>query len=182
MGQSLFQRKPVELGTGPLSPIQLIEREIDHLKHRASVRDGKRPTRHRSSWFLTLVLGALVLLYILDPLEHAWYRGEAIRAYLYLHSYGAGRDADLLATCGILRPEEISALDTMHGSYQDSYASPQAAATTAQTIVSYMTQARELHAGHYNRLDWLQRVRYVLFIRTGLIPPQAWDFLDPGLT
>jgi hypothetical protein len=182
MAQSLFQRKPAESSNGPLSPIQLIEREIDHLKRGTSVRHGNRPQRKASAWFFGLAVCASVLLYILDPIEHAWYRGDAISAYLYLHSYGTGHDADRLAGCGILRPEEVAELNDMHGSYQDSYDSPQAAARSAQAVVYFMTQAKELRAGHYYQLDWLERVRYILFIRTGLVPPLAWDFLDPGLT
>jgi hypothetical protein len=181
MAHSLFQRKP-EQATGPRTPIQLIEREIDHLKKRTSVRHGKTTKRMAAStWILSLALFGAVLLYILDPIEHAWYRYDAIRAYLYLHSYGAGRDANQLAGCGILQPEEVGQLDNMHGSYGDYYDSPQAAARTAQTVVTYMTQARELRAGHYAQLDWLEKIRYVLFVHPGLMPPKAWDSLDPGL-
>jgi hypothetical protein len=181
MGQSLFQRK-TEPAKGPLTPIQLIEQEIDHLKKGTSVRHGKKTKRMAaSSWILALVLFGVALLYFLDPIEHAWYRYDAIRAYLYLHSYGAGRDANELANCGILRTEEVGQLDNMHANYQDYYDSPQAAARTAQAVVTYMTQVKELHAGHYAQLDWLEKIRYVLFVRPGLVPPKAWDSLDPGL-
>lgn len=181
MAQSLFQRKP-EQATGPRTPIQLIEQEIDHLKHRGSVRHGKTTKRMAAStWFLTLALCGLVLLYILDPIEHAWYRYDAVRAYLYLNSYGAGHDADQLAGCGIFRSEEIGEMNNLHGSYQGYYDAPPAAARSAQAIVSYMAQARELRTGHYARLDPLEKVRYVLFVRNGLMPPKSWDFLDPGI-
>ena len=135
----------------------------------------------RQSVIMNTGSGAL-LLYILDPIEHAWYKGDAVRAYLYLHNYGTGHDADQLAACGILRPEEIGELNLLHGSYQDYYTSPQSAAAQAQTIIGYMAQAKALRVGPYDSLNWLERVRYTLFVHDGLTPPAKWDFLDPGLS
>ena len=182
MAQSLFQRKPAEPQNKRVSPIELIEHEIDHVRRRASARHGTQPQRRASVWLLVLLISGALLLYILDPIEHAWYKGDAVRAYLYLHNYGTGHDADQLAACGILRPEEIGELNLLHGSYQDYYTSPQSAAAQAQTIIGYMAQAKALRVGPYDSLNWLERVRYTLFVHDGLTPPAKWDFLDPGLS
>jgi hypothetical protein len=179
MAQSLFQRKP-EGPSAPPTPHELIEREIGHLKKKKLARYGDNP-RKMSLWLLVAVACALVWLYIQDPVEHAWYKGEAIKAYLYLHNYGAGKEADELAASGILQPEEITQLNQRHDSFQDYYPTPQAAARSALTIVSYMASVKELHAGRYENLDPLGRLRYALFVRFGIVPPTDWPFLDPGV-
>jgi hypothetical protein len=117
----------------------------------------------------------------MDPILHAWYKGEAIRAYLYLHNYAAGPQAEELAVTQILSPEEVDTLNHRHGSFQDYYASPGAANRAAQTIINYMTALHLLHAGKYPQLDLVGKMRYFLFMRTGLIPPMAWSFLDPSV-
>jgi hypothetical protein len=180
MGESLFQRKT---GDKPatLSPYDLIEREIDHLKHRPSVRYGTKSKRRMSAWLLVLAACGLGWLYLMDPFEHAWYKYEAISSYLYLHNYGTGKDADELAAAGILQPEEVTLLNRRHGSYQDTYASPGTAAATAQAIIAYMHSVKQLHAGAYANLDPVGRLRYVLFIRPGLFLPTSWDCLDPAV-
>jgi hypothetical protein len=127
------------------------------------------------------VIGAcgFAWLYLMDPIEHSWYKAEAIKAYLYLHNYGAGNEATELAGSGILDAEEVTLLNQQRGSYQDYYATPQAAAKEATVIVSYLTSVKLLHAGRYEQLDPVGRMRYLLFIRTGLVLPTAWAFLDP---
>lgn len=180
MAESLFQRKS-DTKPAHTSPLELIEREIEHLKKRTSVRYGANSPRKMSIWLLVLTGCALVGLYILDPIEHAWYKYDATKAYLYLHNYGASRDATMLAASGILRPDEIHQLDQRQGSYQDTYATPKAAAANAQDIVAYMRDVKQLHAGAFQNLDTIGRLRYNLFIRPGIFLPTSWDFLDPGI-
>lgn len=178
MGESLFRRKT----TGPprqLSPHELIEHEITHLKKGTSSRYHK--PQKRSLWLVVLAALGLAWLYLMDPILHAWYKGEAIRDYLYLHNYGAGNEATELAASGILSPEEIHTLDERHGLYQDYYATPKAAADDADSIISYLDSVKQLHRGRYEELDPVGRMRYLLFIRTGLVLPTRWDFLDPGV-
>ena len=177
MAHSLFQRKP-HGPSAPPTPHELIEREIVHLKKKKSVRYGDNP-RKMSLWLLVVAACGLVWLYLQDPIEHAWYKGEAIKAYVYLHNYGAGKEVDELAASGILQPEEVVQLNQRHGSFQDYYSTPEAAAHDALNIVSYMASVKELHAGRYEDLDPLGRMRYALFIRTGIVLPTAWQFLDP---
>jgi hypothetical protein len=158
----------------------LIEHEIKHLKNRTSVRYGTRERARSSSlWLLGLAICALVGLYLLDPLQHAVYKYQAIHAYGYLHAFGGGREAAELASSGILRPEEVTYLNQGLETYKDSYATPAAAAQTARSIVNYMAEVKLLHAGRWEKLDLLERVRYDLFVRPGLPMPIAWSFLDP---
>ena len=72
-------------------------------------------------------------------------------------------------------------LNQQHGSYQDYYSTPQAAASEAVTIVNYLNSVKLLHASRYEQLDPLGRMRYLLFIRTGLFLPTSWSFLDPSV-
>jgi hypothetical protein len=177
---SLFQKKPV-LPAEPPSAYELIEPEIVHLKKGYSIRYGAKPRRKTPTWFVFLGFCGLVWLYLQDPVLHAWYKGEAVNAYVYLHNYGAGKDSAELAASGILTPEEVTALDQRRGSFQTYYPSPQVAARHAQDIIAYLTTVRKLHAGRYQDLDPVGRMRYLLFIRTGLVLPTRWDFLDPSV-
>jgi hypothetical protein len=130
---------------------------------------------------VTIVGCGLGWLYLMDPILHAWYRSEAISAYLYLQSYGTGKDADELASSGILRPDEIVQLNRLHGSYQDYFSNPKAAAQEAQTIIAYMASVKQLHAGVYANLDAIDRLRYWLFIHHGILLPTSSDWLDPSI-
>jgi len=180
MGESLFQRKATDRPEPP-TPYELIEPEIVHLKKGYSVRYGDRGQRKPPLWVMVLGLCGLLWLYLMDPIEHSWYKSEAVKAYLYLHNYGAGKEADQLAGSGILTPDEINLLNEQHGSYQDYYATPQAASNEALTIVNYLDSVKLLHAGRYQQLDPLGRMRYLLFIRTGLYLPTSWSALDPAV-
>ena len=182
MAESLFHRKSPPKA-GPPTPYDLIEAEVVHLKKGKgySVRYGPKPQK-KSLWLTVLGACGLAFLYLQDPMMHAWYKGDAIKAYLYLHNYGAGNEANQLAGCGILRPEEIATLNQQHGSYQDYYPTPASAAKEAMTIVSYTVSVKLLHSGRYEELDPLGRMRYLLFIRTGLVLPTQWDFLDPTVS
>jgi hypothetical protein len=180
MGDSLFQRKPAGKPTST-SPYDLIQHEITHLKKGTTARHGNKPRKKMSLWLVALGACGLAWLYLMDPIEHAWYKGEAVKTYVYLHNYGVGKEADQLAGSGILAPEEVAELDQRHGSFQDYYATPKAAAQAATTIVSYMASVKLLHSGRYEQLGPVGRMRYLLFIRTGLFLPTSWDFLDPSV-
>jgi len=180
MGEPLFQRK-TETAPAPITPHDLIEKEVAHLKKGTTARYGDQPARKMSSWLIVLAVGALLWLYLMDPIEHAWYKGEAMHTYRYLHNYGAGKDFSELAASGILKPEELHQLDLSTQTDKDYYDTPATAARTAQTIIAYMASVKQLHAGTYANLDALGRVRYTLFVRFGIIPPTAWNFLDPSV-
>lgn len=97
MEKSLFQKKSPE-GLSP-TPYELIEPEIVHLKKGYAVRYGPKAQKRTPPWLVILAFCGLVWLYLMDPVLHAWYKGEAIRTYLYLHNYGTGPLADnLIAT------------------------------------------------------------------------------------
>jgi len=180
MAKSLFQRNPPE--DRPSTPYELIEPEIVHLKKGTSVRHGPRAQRKSSPWLIILGFCGLVLLYVLDPFLHAWYKGEAVRTYLYLHNYGAGPLADNLVATHILSEDEVNVLNHRQGSFQDYYASPDAANQEAQTIIDYVNGVKLLHAGKYQHLNPVGRLRYLIFIRMGLNPPTDWTSLDPSVS
>jgi hypothetical protein len=178
MEKSLFQ-KDTPKGPAP-TPYELIEPEIVHLKKGYSIRYGPHAQKRTPPWLVILALCGLLWLYIMDPVLHAWYKGEAIDAYLYLHNFGTGHVADdLLATQIFARPE-IEALNRRQGSYQTYFASPDAASREAQGIIKYINDVRLLHEGKYQQLGPIGRMRYLFFIRTGLTPPTDWSFLDPS--
>jgi len=179
MEKSLFQKKPLE-GSSP-TPYELIEPEIVHLKKGYSIRYGHKTQGKAPPWLVILGFCGLAWLYLMDPVLHAWYKGEAIRTYLYLHNYGAGPQADTLLATQIFSPDEVNTLNHQQGSFQDYYASPDAANREAETIIKYLTDLRLLHAGKYQHLNPVGRMRYLLFIRTGIVLPPDWSFLDPSV-
>jgi hypothetical protein len=179
MENSLFRRKEPE--ERPPTPLEMIEPEIVHLKKGYSIRYGEKGKPKRPLWLVVLAFFAFGWLYLADPILHAWYKGDAANAYLYLHNYGTGPLMNRLAATGILSPEEIDRLEHRQGSFQDLYASPVAADAQAQTIIDYMKSVHDLHVGNYQNLSPIGRARYLLFIRTGLILPTQWNFLDPSV-
>jgi hypothetical protein len=179
MENSLFHKNAPE--DSPPTPYELIESEIGHLKKRSSVRHGPGAERKSPPWLVLLGICGVVGLYLMDPVLHAWYKGEAVRTYLYLHNYGTGPQLNDLIATRIFSPEEVETLNRRSGSFQDYYASPQAADDEAQTIINYMTAVRLLHAGKYPQLNPVGRTRYLLFIRTGIVLPTQWSVLDPSV-
>ena len=179
MENSLFHKNTP--GNPPPTPYELIESEIGHLKKGSSIRQRPGGETKTPPWLIILALCGLAWLYLMDPFLHAWYKGEAIRTYLYLHNYGSGPLIDELIATRIFSPDEVETLNRRNGSYQDYYASPEAANHEAQTIINYMTDLHLLHAGKYQQLNPVGRTRYLLFIRTGLIPPTQWSILDPSV-
>ncbi len=178
---SLFQRK--QPAPQPTSPYELIEKEVEHLKKkRGTARQGDKPAQKMSIAILVFLVCALVGLYILDPIEHAWYKYEAIRAYTYLHDFGGGGQADEVAATGILQPQEVALLNRGTLTYKDYFNSPQDAAKTARSIIAYMASVKQLHARAYEDLDPVNKLRYALFIRENLFVPTSWDSLDPAVT
>lgn len=179
MQKSLFHRDALK--EAPPTPFELIEPEIIHLKKGYSIRHGEKKPRSAPVWILAIGFLWIVWLYVMDPVIHAWYKGEAAKTYVYLHNYGAGHELEKLVATRILNADEIHTLDNKHGSFQDTYSSPQAAAAMAMTITAYMNGVEQLHNRQYQNLDPIGRMRYLLFIRTGLYMPKAWDFMDPAV-
>jgi len=118
----------------------------------------------------------------MDPFLYALHKSDAIRIYLYLHTYGAGPETNALIASGIFSQDEIATLNRRQGSFQDYFPSPDQAARKATAIVDYMNGLRALHEGNYKQLDPIGKVRCVLFISTGLPLPTTWTSLTPTVT
>jgi hypothetical protein len=182
---SLFNRD-----SGPKQPLdpysrERIKKEIGHLTHRESVRHpGKRiKVRTKNKWVTAGVILALALLglFLLDPPMHAYYRGEAIRAYLYLHHFGSDRKATELIDTGIFRGPELELLNHRSGNFENYYSSPIVASKAADDIIRYLQGVEALRHRDYDQLDTLSKVRYWLFARWGLFMPTHWEWLDPAI-
>lgn len=165
----------------PLSNLDKIESEVAHLKKKNSVRD-QPGAKKVAPWIFTLIIFGFIWLYIMDPCLHAIHKGEAIRAYLYIHNYGSGALADELVASRIFTEDEVAALNRKHGSYQDYFSSPEAANSTAQSVIDYMKEVQALHNDKYNELDRINKIRYVLFIKSDIPTPTAWSSFDPSIS
>jgi hypothetical protein len=179
MEKSLFHKNSPEEPSP--TPYELIEPEIVHLKKGYSIRHGPKAKKRTPPWLVILAFCGLTWLYLMDPVLHAWYKGEAIRAYLYLHNYGSGPLAENLVATRIFTPDEVDTLNHRQGSFQDYYSSPGAADQEADVIINYLADVRLLHAGKYETLDPVGRMRYALFIYPGIVLPTQWSVLDPSV-
>ena len=174
---SLFSKDPAT--EDPPSVYDKIADEIAHLKKKTSIRDD--PNRHRKAlpWVGFLVIFTLLGLYIMDPFFYGMHKSDAIRVYLYLHSFDSDASIKPLVASRILSEDEVLILSQREGSFQDYYTSSQEAEQKADVIVQYMNGLKTLHNGPYEKLDWLGKIRYQLFVRTGIPPPISWTFLTP---
>jgi hypothetical protein len=174
--------QPPPGGSNPVSfQRNLIEKEIEHLKKRTSSRHAADNKRAWSKVIVVAVVLGLLWLYAMDPVLFSWNRGDAIRVYLYLHNYGNDQTAQAVANCGLLTPGEVTQLNRRQGAFQDYFAGTAPAEKQAAGLIAYMKQVHALHGGDYDSLSLVNKVRYVLFIKTGLTPPIHWNGLNSSI-
>lgn len=159
----------------------LIDKEIDHLKKRQGVRNAQEAKRGWAKMLVTAAVLGVVWLYFMDVFLFSWNRGDAIRVYLYLHNYGDDQKASALANSGLLTPYEVATLNKRQGSFQDYYNGTGPAEKKAGELIAYMDQVRALHERHYDSLSPVNKIRYGLFMETGLIPPTHWSGLNSSI-
>jgi hypothetical protein len=164
----------------PFSP-DLIAKEITHLKKGRSVRQAQDSRRSKWRIFLFVVVVALLGLYGMDPMLFSYDRGDAIQVYLYLHNYGNDHEADTMVACGLLTPGEAHQLRLRQGSFQDYFDGTKAAEEKAAALVRYMNGVHDLHQYRYAALTPLNKLRYILFMKTGLTPPISWNALNSSI-
>lgn len=179
--ESLFSKDPTARPPLPPYAIERIQQEIEHLRKRSSVRSLRADSLSATRFFSAFALCALLWLYFMDPFLYAYHKGDAIRTYLYLHNHGSEQKAITLVSTGIFSETEVRYLSHRQGSFQEYFATPQAAEQTADTIIGYMNGLNDLRAGQYDRLDPLGKLRYLLFVRPGFLPPSSWDALNPSV-
>ena len=168
----------------PLDPYarERIDDEIAHLRKRGTVRhtDG-RTHGLRAAWPALLVMCALLWLFFMDPVLHAFRRQEAIRTYLYLHQLGNDRKAQQLLDTGIFAPTEVQVLNLRQGPFQTYYSGPSAADQSVDSIIEYLKGVSNLRAGAYDTLSVVGKLRYQLFVRWGILPPEILNLLEPSI-
>ena len=176
--ESLFQREPV---ARPLTIYERLAPEIAHLQKGVSTRHGKGGPGGFFTWICVIAIGAVLGLFFMDPFLYAVHRSDAIRAYLYLHSYDTDATVQPLIDSRILSANEIIVLNHKDGSFQNYFSSRQDAEDKAAGIVAYMSGLRTLRSGAYQNLDPIGKLRYFLFVRSGLMPPVSWSGLNPSV-
>jgi hypothetical protein len=179
MSSSIFGKDPSNQPVPSPFARERIEKEIAHLKKPQSTRHGPNQRMSLGVFTCCLIVFVLVGLFIMDPFVYAWYRGDAIQDYLYLHNYDSDQKANALVATGILSSDDAAVLNARQGSFQDYFVSPEAAEKKADDIIAFMKGLSELRNGPYDNLDTLGKIRYNLFCRWGLIPPSNWPILNP---
>jgi len=176
--ESLFDKDPTQ--GPPLSNYDRIEKEIAHLKKGTSVRTAPgQQGRKIGSWVLISVILAIIGFYVMDPFIYALKKSDAIDIYLYLHNCDGKTSTDALLATQIFSDDEIRALNKRQGSFQDYFSSPQEAEAKAAAIVHFIDGLHNLHANRYDQLSTIDKIRCVLFVRNGLLPPMSWNMLNP---
>jgi len=160
---------------------ELIEKEIEHLKKRKGVRTVEETKRAKWKIAVTLLVFGLLWLYTMDVFLFSYARGDAIHVYLYLHNYGSDAKAQTVAASGLLTPYEVKLLNHRQGAFQDYFNGTTQAEKKADDLIAYMDQMHALHEGRYDSLSVVNKVRYFLFIKTGLLPPTRWDALNSSI-
>ncbi len=160
---------------------ELIEKEIEHLKKRRGVRSADNTERAWSKILICAAVAGGLWLYAMDPFYFSYNRGDAIRVYTYLHNYGNDARARAVADCGLLEPSEVTALNRRTGSFQDYFNGTGPAEQRAAELIAYMDQVRALQQGQYESLSLVNKVRYFLFVKTGLPLPVRWQVLDSSI-
>lgn len=179
--ESLFSKDPTARPPLPPYAIERIQQEIEHLRKRSSVRSARAESLGPTRFFSAFALCALLWLYFMDPFLYAYHKGDAIRTYLYLHDHGNEQKAASLVSTGIFSEMEARYLSNQQGPFPEYFASPQEAEQTADAIIGYMNGLSDLRAGQYDRLDPIGKLRYLLFVRQGFLPPNSWDALSPSI-
>ena len=178
MMESIFRKDPTSRAP---TVLERIGPEISHLqKGGATAREGAR-TSKIGAWIAALVLLSLLALFLMDPFLYSFNKSEAIRAYLYLHNYDSTAATDALVKSGMFSKAEVRVMSERHGAYQSYFSTPDQAEASAASIVAFMNGLHDLHNGHYEKLDTLGKLRYLLFVRNGLHPPSSWSMLNPTI-
>ncbi len=160
---------------------ELIEKEIEHLKKRRGVRHAHQDDRAWGKGLLCCAVLGLLWLYAMDPFFFSYNRGDAIRVYLYLHNYGNEAHAQAIAACGLLTSSEVAQLNRRIGSFQDYFVGTSSAEHRGTELLAFMNQVKALHAGRYDSLSVINKLRYFLFVKTGLTPPIRWQALNSSI-
>jgi len=179
---SLFSKDPAARPRAPRYAIERIQKEIDHLKNRSSVRYGAQRNLARARVIGSFTLCALLWLYFMDPILYAFHKRDAMRIYLYLHNYGSDQKTTALIATGILSDTEINDLNRRQGNFQDYFSTPQSADQEADSTIRYLNGLYYLRTGQYDFLDPVGKLRYLLFVRFGFLPPTYWNVLNPTTT
>lgn len=155
--------------------------ELEHLQKVTSVRYGTMAHKQSYGWAAAIAICSLLALYFMDPFIYAMHKYEAMQAYVYLHNHDSKSYTDALAATRMFSQDELDALNRQKATSADSNMSPREAEDKAATVVAYMKSVRDLHLGRYEGLDPIGKLRYLLFVRTGLIPPTEWSGLNPSV-
>jgi hypothetical protein len=177
--ESIFRKQPPSKAP---TVYDLIQAEVEHLKSRnGSVREGENATSKSGAWLVALAVTALLGLFFMDPILYSFYKSDAIRTYIYLHNYDSPATTTALVNSNIFTENEIATMNEQRGSFQSYFTSPLEAQNKAESIVTFMNGMKALRTGRYEDLDSVGKLRYLLFVRIGLVPPTIWAVLNPSV-
>lgn len=177
MGASIFSRSAVTDVDEP-SNYQRIEREILHLKNRGRSPWSTKPGMKIFRIALGGLAVLLVVLYLYDPFAYAYHKSAAMRSYLYLQRWGDSVEVDRLKHSGYFSQEEIRLLNASKADPKDYYRNTTQAQQASYDALKYLQNVDSLYEMDLAHASWLDKARYELFIRWGILPPRQWRALN----
>lgn len=174
---SVFEKAQKSLNVDLLSP-ESIENEV---QGSLKTRVRKNPIKTFFRVTAVLLFGLLLGLYFLDPFIYPIQKTKAMRSLVYINLYGNANDAQELAKSGLFEEREIQALLAKDGDYSKFYpGGVREARDVGHSAIAYLKEADAMRGDTpLEDLSVLNRVRRVLFVNVGLLPPKYWNALNP---
>ncbi|MEM1058424.1 MAG: hypothetical protein AAGK14_04180 [Verrucomicrobiota bacterium] len=127
-----------------------------------------------------VLFGTLLALFFLDPFIYPIQKTKAMRSIVYLNLYGDPADVQRLAASSLLDDQDVEALMVKDGDYRAFFPGGTAEAReVGASALAYMEEVKAMHEGNVDALTIYNRIRYYLFVPTGLRPPKYWTSLNP---
>lgn len=174
---SVFEKAQKTLNADLLTP----ESIQDEVKSSLKVRVKPNPLKTFFRITAVLLFGLLLGLFFLDPFIYPIQKTKAMRALVYMNLYGNPADVQELAKSGLFEERELKLLLAKDGDYSKFFPGGVRQARAAGTsAIDYLQESYALRGDTpLEELSFVNRVRRVVFVNIGLLPPQYWNALNP---
>ena len=174
---SVFEKAQKSLNVDLLSP-ESVEKEF---KGSLKTRVKKNPIKNFFRITAVLLFGLLLGLFFLDPFIYPIQKTKAMRSLVFINIYGNAADVQELAKSGLFDAKELKMLMAKDGDYSKFFPGGiREARSVGQSAIAYLQEADALRGdAPIEDLSVINRVRRVLFVNVGLLPPKYWTALNP---
>lgn len=174
---SVFEKAQKSLNVDLLSP-ESIQHEV---KGSLKTRVQRNPVKNFFRITAVLLFGLLLGLFFLDPFIYPIQKTKAMRSLVFINLYGNSADVKELAQSGLFDERELQALMAKDGDYSKYFpGGVREARSVGDSAIAYLQEADAMRGDvPLEELSYLNRIRRVLFVNIGLLPPKYWSALNP---